>query len=307
MNQADESGDSQASTPNQSPVKPVAQPSQATTSKCQRQLEFLQNRHEEFKKAAIQARDNGNKQEAMSFMKTMKAIQDMINHTKNGLPCDIRNESQNTPRGAAPGSRDQRWVNQHRFRRSILKSAMMLTEFETECEIRKVIPLLANKKPVAKIQVRVRLREPMEKAQVVEEEIQWAVLDSVKAKKPAAQKPAANTSASSKKPDLPKMKPKSVLKYEISVELGFAEKAKQLRNREKIEQHTQKLQSLQDELSRTREYAKSHPSNYKLICANYVERCMSFLNMAQEQGWTDRIAEVSAKIQHSKGELATLS
>ncbi len=184
---------------------------------------------------------------------------------------------------------------------------MMLTEFETECEIRKVIPLLANKKPVAKIQVRVRLREPMEKAQVVEEEIQWAVLDSVKAKKPAAQKPAANTSASSKKPDLPKMKPKSVLKYEISVELGFAEKAKQLRNREKIEQHTQKLQSLQDELSRTREYAKSHPSNYKLICANYVERCMSFLNMAQEQGWTDRIAEVSAKIQHSKGELATLS
>jgi len=93
MNQADESGDSQASTPNQSPVKPVAQPSQATTSKCQRQLEFLQNRHEEFKKAAIQARDNGNKQEAMSFMKTMKAIQDMINHTKNGLPCDIRYSS----------------------------------------------------------------------------------------------------------------------------------------------------------------------------------------------------------------------
>ena len=91
MNQANASGDSPASTPNQSPVKNVAdQPSQANTSKCQRQLEFLQNRHEEFKKAAIQARDNGNRQEAMRFMKTMKAIQDMIDHTRNGLPCDIR-------------------------------------------------------------------------------------------------------------------------------------------------------------------------------------------------------------------------
>ena len=89
MSQADASGDSQASTPNQSPVKNAAQPS-IVNSKCQRQLEFLQNRHEEFKKAAIRARDNGNKQEAMRFMKTMKAIQDMIDHTRNGLPCDIR-------------------------------------------------------------------------------------------------------------------------------------------------------------------------------------------------------------------------
>jgi len=186
--------------------------------------------------------------------------------------------------------------------KSLFKSSMMLTEFESECEIRKVIPLLANKKPVAKIQVRIRLREPMEKAQVVEEEMQWAVLDSVRAKKPAA-----NTSASSKKSDLPKIKPKSALKYEMSIEAGMLEKAKQLRNREKIEKHTQKLQLLEDELSRSRDYAKSHPSNYKLICANYVEKCMSFLNMAQEQGWTDRVAEVTAKIQHARGELATLS
>jgi len=117
--------------------------------------------------------------------------------------------------------------------RSLLKSAMMLTEFETQCEIRKVIPLLANKKPVAKIQVRIRLREPMEKAQVVEEEMQWAVLDSVRAKKQAVPKPVANTSAPTKKPDLPKMKPKSVLKYEFSVALSAAEKAKQLQDRKK--------------------------------------------------------------------------
>ena len=65
-------------------------PTESINSKCQRQLEFLQNRHEEFKKAAVRAGDNGNKQEAMRFMKTMKAIQDMIDHTRNGLPCDIR-------------------------------------------------------------------------------------------------------------------------------------------------------------------------------------------------------------------------
>jgi len=191
--------------------------------------------------------------------------------------------------------------------KSLFKSAMMLAEFETQCEIRKVIPLLANKKPVAKIQVRIRLREPMEKAQVVEEEMQWAVLDSVRAKKQAVPKPVANTSAPSKRPDLPKMKPKSVLKYEITVALGAAEKAKQLQDRRKVEEHTQKIQSLQDELSRTRGYAKSHPSDYKIICANYIEKCMSFLNMAQEQGWTDRIAEVSTKIQQTKNELLTLS
>ena len=92
MKQADDSGDHAAPSPINSPQKmpPPAQPQQVNTSKCAKQLEFLQNRHEEFKKAAIQARDNGNRQEAMTFMKTMKSLQNMIEHTKNGLPCDIR-------------------------------------------------------------------------------------------------------------------------------------------------------------------------------------------------------------------------
>ena len=49
----------------------------AKTSKCQKQLEFLQNRHEEFKKAAIRARDNGNKQEAM-LSRQLRRLTDFI-------------------------------------------------------------------------------------------------------------------------------------------------------------------------------------------------------------------------------------
>ena len=93
MNQpiVDDSGDDVAPSPSTSPLKPSpAPPQQVNHSRCAKQLEFLQNRHEEFKKAAIQARDNGNREEAMKFMKTMKSLQNMIEHTKNGLPCDIR-------------------------------------------------------------------------------------------------------------------------------------------------------------------------------------------------------------------------
>jgi len=64
---------------------------------------------------------------------------------------------------------------------------------------------------------------------------------------------------------------------------------------------------LEDELSRSRDYAKSHPSNYKLICANYIENCMKALKAAQDQGWSDRAQDVTAKIQNARGELATLS
>ena len=84
---------------------------------------------------------------------------------------------------------------------------------------------------------------------------------------------------------------------------------KKLQDNEKIDMHAQKLQLLQDELSRSREYANSHPSNYKLICTNYIEKCMSFLKLEKEQEWTDRIhvQEISVKIAHARGELVYLN
>ena len=71
------------------------------TSKYQQQLEFLTNRHAQFKKAALEAKTKGDKETAMKHLRSMKGMEKMIESAKKGLPVDIRQLP--PPPEAAPG------------------------------------------------------------------------------------------------------------------------------------------------------------------------------------------------------------
>ena len=60
------------------------------TSKYQQQLDFLTNRHQQFKKAALTAKTAGDKEKAMSYLRSMKGMEKMIESAKSGRPIDIR-------------------------------------------------------------------------------------------------------------------------------------------------------------------------------------------------------------------------
>ena len=55
-----------------------------------KQLEFLNQRHQQFRKAALKEKEKGNKEGAMKYLKCMKGMEPMIQNAKRGLPVDIR-------------------------------------------------------------------------------------------------------------------------------------------------------------------------------------------------------------------------
>jgi len=76
------------------PLQPHPHASLPPTTKLQssvndKQLEYLKHRMEAFKKAAMAARDGGNKQEAIQHMTYYKTCQKMIEAAQQGLPVDL--------------------------------------------------------------------------------------------------------------------------------------------------------------------------------------------------------------------------
>merc|ERR1719454_1270027 len=55
-----------------------------------KQLEFLNQRHKQFRQAALKEKEKGNKEAAMKYLKCMKGMEPMIQNAKRGLPVDIR-------------------------------------------------------------------------------------------------------------------------------------------------------------------------------------------------------------------------
>ena len=55
-----------------------------------KQLEFLNQRHQQFRQAALKEKEKGNKEGAMKYLKCMKGMEPMIQNAKRGLPVDIR-------------------------------------------------------------------------------------------------------------------------------------------------------------------------------------------------------------------------
>nr|XP_039260231.1 coiled-coil and C2 domain-containing protein 1-like isoform X2 [Styela clava] len=72
----------------QKPKSPGRSPSPKRSS-YQSQIEFLENRQAEFKKAALAAKNKGDKVTAMDMLKKMKGFEPMIQQAKNGLKVDI--------------------------------------------------------------------------------------------------------------------------------------------------------------------------------------------------------------------------
>lgn len=71
-------------------VRPQASlPSKLTTSTNDKQLDYLRHRMEAFKKAAMTARDTGDRQEAVKHMQYYKCCQKMIEAAQQGLPVDL--------------------------------------------------------------------------------------------------------------------------------------------------------------------------------------------------------------------------
>ena len=55
-----------------------------------KQLEFLNQRHQQFRQAALKEKEKGNKEGAMKYLRCMKGMEPMIQNAKRGLPVDIR-------------------------------------------------------------------------------------------------------------------------------------------------------------------------------------------------------------------------
>ena len=55
-----------------------------------KQINFVNNRYHEFKKAALEAKKNGDKRKALEYLKIMKGLEPMLENARKGLPVDIR-------------------------------------------------------------------------------------------------------------------------------------------------------------------------------------------------------------------------
>ena len=55
-----------------------------------KQINFITNRYHDFKKAAIEAKKQGDKKKAVEFLKVMKGLEPMMENARKGLPIDIR-------------------------------------------------------------------------------------------------------------------------------------------------------------------------------------------------------------------------
>jgi len=55
-----------------------------------KQINFVTNRYNEFKKAAIEAKKNNDKKKALEYLKIMKGLEPMLENARKGLPVDIR-------------------------------------------------------------------------------------------------------------------------------------------------------------------------------------------------------------------------
>jgi coiled-coil and C2 domain-containing protein 1 len=135
------------------------------------------------------------------------------------------------------------------------QAQLALSVLESKCEVHTGLTFMDGRRPLeTKIEVAVRLSEPIEASEMVNEDMEWVIVETKKGQSvtinPA--QPSGNQ---------PTIRCISVIAHEMKVEEALVERSKKTQNRSEYAKHSASKKALGEELLRVKKFMQSSPQN----------------------------------------------